>query len=84
MATARAIIDRFGGGYRLADMLGMKPRAVNFWGEKGRIPAKWQAAVLAAGQALDPPLTPADFFPAREETDDAAPQKERSRPAAAD
>ncbi len=81
---SRSIVTRFGGGTALGRILGIPQRTVNNWEAVGRIPAKWQAAVLAAGQALDPPLTPADFFPAREETDDAAPQKERSRPAAAD
>ena len=81
---ARKIVARFGGAPALARALGLPNyRTVQSWCDRGgHIPAKQQPLVLAAGQALDPPLTPADFF-ATEETADAAPQKERSRHRAA-
>lgn len=82
MNIARSIAARFGGISTMARAVGLPQRTVQSWCDRAIIPAMRQGLVLVAGQALDPPLTPADFF-ATEETDDAATQKERSRRATA-
>jgi hypothetical protein len=72
MNIARSIIARFGGVPTLARTLDLPKRTVQSWCETGYIPAWRQTQVLAAGQDLDPPLTPYDFFFAPEEEADAA------------
>lgn len=81
MNIASRIIARFGGARPAARVLGIPSRTVQSWSESGFIPAHRQQLVLDAGQALDPPLTPDDFFM---EEHDATQEEERGRSAAAD
>lgn len=61
--NAGRIIDRFGGLSALARLLGHKhPTTVQGWKERGFIPAKHQAAVLAKAREIGVELTPDDFF----------------------
>lgn len=47
--TPRLIVDRFGGGTRLAGLLGCKPSAISNWMERGRIPAsRWPDLIQVA------------------------------------
>ncbi len=62
MNQAEHIISRFGGTTATARATGNPVTTVQGWKKRGRIPAKQQPIVLHAGQALDPPLSPADFF----------------------
>ncbi len=71
-----AIITRFGGNRKMARALGLTESTVRCWPQTGFIPSKYLQRVLAAGQALEPPLTPADFFAPKEDSD-ATPPKER-------
>jgi 7-cyano-7-deazaguanine reductase len=66
----RAVIDRFGGFAGLAQALTRLTRrrlaasTVQGWHQRGHISNNWQQAVFEAGQGLDPPLRPGDFFQA--------------------
>ena len=63
MTPAEKIIERFGGIAALARALGHKqPSTVQGWKERGFIPARRQALVLAAARDQYIELTPADFF----------------------
>ncbi|WP_371306842.1 carph-isopro domain-containing protein [Azospirillum sp. TSA2s] len=65
MTQAEHIISKFGGVSALSRKLGHRhPTTVDGWRRRGWIPADQQPRVLAAGQGLDPPITPADFFAA--------------------
>lgn len=60
--SVRQIIDRFGGIRPLARRLSVGPSRVQYWYNHDSIPAKQQAAVIAAGTHLEPPVCPDDFF----------------------
>ncbi len=58
-----SIIAKFGGIHSTARALGHKnPTTVQGWKERGVIPARQQAAVLAAAAELGIEMGPADFF----------------------
>lgn len=84
MSQWTRIIARFGGGRATARATGLAETTVRGWKRVGFIPAHHQMTVLAAGQELDPPLTPDDFFFESEGGEDGAETQERGRPAAAD
>lgn len=81
MNVVRAIAGRFGSIRALARALDLPQSTVQYWAKVDRISGQDLQDMLAAGQALDPPLTPDDFFEPQEEPDAA---KERSRRDAAD
>lgn len=56
------IVERFGGVRPLARLLGIPPSTVQHWKKTGRISPKHLDVLLRCGQALKPPLKPADFF----------------------
>jgi hypothetical protein len=63
MNTATRIIDgKFGGVRAAAKKGGWAPSTVQSWKDAGRIPAKRQDEVLAAGRDLPEPVTIGDFF----------------------
>ena len=62
MNAASRLVERFGGTHSLARLLGVPTSTVQSWKQAGRIPAKRQPAILAAGRAADVNVTPADFF----------------------
>ncbi len=63
MNQAEHIISKFGGLAALSRALGHKhPTTVQGWKERGVIPARQQADVLAAAQELGLALSPEDFF----------------------
>lgn len=62
MNAVERIVQRFGGTRAMARALGVNASNVDRWRHLGRIPAKRQPLILELGQALDPPLQPADFF----------------------
>ena len=65
MNPAERIIDRFGGISTLARALGHRhPTTVQGWKQRGVIPARRQADVLAAARAHNVALTAEDFFAA--------------------
>lgn len=57
-----AIVERFGTAANLGDLIGEAHDTVRHWKRKGWIPARHHQKVLKAGQRLDPPLRPEDFF----------------------
>lgn len=64
MNIAQNIADRFGGQTALARVLGFPQTTVSYWCQRGLIPAKHQAPILAEAKARGISLQPADFFPA--------------------
>ncbi len=63
MTQAEHIISKFGGVSALSRKLGHRhPTTVDGWRRRGWIPADQQPRVLEAGQDLEPPITPDDFF----------------------
>lgn len=60
--AARIIDGKFGGVRKAARKGNWKPSTVQSWKDAGRIPAKRQPEVLAAGRDLPNPVTPDDFF----------------------
>ena len=66
MNTAERIIERFGGISALARALGHRhPTTVQGWKQRGVIPARRQADVLAAAKAQNLTLSAEDFFAPR-------------------
>jgi argininosuccinate lyase len=66
MNTAERIIERFGGISALARALGHRhPTTVQGWKQRGVIPARRQADVLAAAKAQNLSLSAEDFFAPR-------------------
>lgn len=62
--SGAAIIDRFGGSRPMARLLGLPASTVQHWKDIDLIPAQRHREVFDAGQALDPPLSWDEFFPA--------------------
>ena len=60
--SARVIVRLFGGTRAMARAGGWPSSTVQSWKTSGRIPARRQAAVLAAAARLGLALSPADFF----------------------
>ena len=62
MSAAERVIAKFGGQTALAAALGAPPTTVHYWAKIGTIPAKRQAAVLAAARERGIELHPGDFI----------------------
>lgn len=72
MTYAANIIDRFGGIRKLATLLGHKNAStVQGWKERGSIPDRHKAKVIAAAQSAGINLRPEHFFAT---TDTEAPE----------
>lgn len=56
------IIAKFGSQTALAEAAGVTQPSVHGWRREGLVPARRQAAILAAARARGIPLEPADFF----------------------
>jgi hypothetical protein len=85
MNVVEKIAERFGGIRPMARSLKLAESTVRYWVNIGHISGTWLQPVFDAGQALDPPLTAADFFQPQEAHDDGTQTEERSRrPTAAD
>jgi hypothetical protein len=82
MNVVQKIAERFGGIRPMARALDLTESTVRYWVNIGYVSGAWLQRVFEAGQALDPPLAPGDFF--QQEDEDAAQEKERDRSAAAD
>ncbi len=80
--VARVVDDIFGGTRAMARAGGWPPGTVQSWKTSGRIPARRQAAVLAAAARLGLALGPGDFFPAADSPHrpDLAPQEHAPAP----
>jgi hypothetical protein len=63
------IIEKFGGTRAMARKIGRTPSTVQSWKDRGFIPARLHADILAVAQQSGVDLTPADFVsgPAPEE-----------------
>jgi len=62
MNRAQAIIGRFGGQSALAELLGVGQSTVQYWASKGRIPTRWHAKIIAAGDRAGVHIAPSDFI----------------------
>lgn len=62
MATAKSIIDRFGGQSALARILGKGQSTVAYWAKSGVIPAKWHGTLLRAAAENGVSLSPKDLI----------------------
>ena len=61
---ARRIIARFGGQSALAALLGKRQSTVQHWASTGRVPAQWQAVLVALARSRGILLEPKDFVAA--------------------
>ncbi len=62
MNTAAQIIDKFGTGTKLAQLLDIPPTTVRSWRTSGYIPAKHQLAVIKAGLRAGIVVKPEEFM----------------------
>ena len=60
--SARSIIEAFGGGRRLAELLGCHEQTIYAWGKRNIIPAKKQRLVIDVAKANKIKVKPEDFF----------------------
>jgi hypothetical protein len=62
MNPVQKIVERFGSLSAMARAVGVPISTAQWWRDTGIVPARRQAALLRAGQHLNPPLSAADLI----------------------
>jgi hypothetical protein len=63
MNSAQRVISKFGGQTALAEALGTKQSTVQYWSNKGSIPAKWHQSIVNAAIDRGLMISPGEFSP---------------------
>lgn len=65
MNRVDSLINRFGSQSEVARLLETKQSTVQYWSTTGRIPAKWHAKIMAAGEQIGLKIDPLELQPSR-------------------
>jgi hypothetical protein len=66
MSSAKKIIQKFGGQSELARLIKKNQSTVQYWANKGTIPAKWHPVLMSLAEQQGIDLVPGDFINATE------------------
>ena len=61
--TTKAIVEKFGGQTKLAELIGKRQSTIAHWVKTGVIPAKWPPMLLKIARENTIDLKPSDFLP---------------------